>query len=154
MSTFDPYGTNMYKGMKVNDDEGLQENQTMSKKGEKVGFKKRKKISSSVSNVTINGSNSSSSSSSSSRNEEKSDVSRDGCNISIKIERNHHSDEIQIKEESKFSISSLPAADISRDQLTDMVIKTEIKLEPIIEPLLPAVKMSFGFNATKKLRKS
>ena len=153
MSTFDPYGTNMYKGMKVNDDEGLQENQTMSKKGEKVGFKKRKKISSSVSNVTINGSNSSSSSSSG-RNEEKSDVSRDGCNISIKIERNHHSDEIQIKEESNFSISSLPAADISRDQLTDMVIKTEIKLEPIIEPLLPAVKMSFGFNATKKLRKS
>ena len=152
MSTFDPYGTNMYKGMKVNDDEGLQENQTMSKKGEKVGFKKRKKIGSSVSNVTINGSNSSSSSSS--RNEEKSDISRNGCNISIKIERNHHSDEIQIKEESNFSISSLPPADVSRDRLTDAVIKTEIKLEPKIELLLPAVKMSFGFNATKKLRKS
>ena len=152
MSTFDPYGTNMYKGMKVNDDEGHQENQTMSKKGEKVGFKKRKKIGSSVSNVTINGSNSSSSSSS--RNEEKSDISRNGCNISIKIERNHHSDEIQIKEESNFSISSLPPADVSRDRLTDAVIKTEIKLEPKIELLLPAVKMSFGFNATKKLRKS
>ena len=45
MSTFDPYGTNLYKGMRVVSDQGPGQDdvETMAKKGEKVGFKKRKK---------------------------------------------------------------------------------------------------------------
>lgn len=45
LSTFDPYGTNIYKGMKVGDDHLQTELETMSKAGVKVGFKKRKKMS-------------------------------------------------------------------------------------------------------------
>ena len=167
MSTFDPYGTNMYKGMKVNDDEGRQEFQTMSKRGEKVGFKKRKKICTTVPSVAINGSASSSSSNSSSnrnevkiKNEVKSDVSSDGCNVYIKVEKCDHSsnvlqkDNIQIKEEKFSSLSSQPLENVSTDHLTVVEIKTEIKLEPKIESSIPAVKISFGFNAMKKPRKT
>ena len=166
MSTFDPYGTNMYKGMKVNDDEGRQEFQTMSKRGEKVGFKKRKKIGTTVPSVAINGSASSSSSSNSNRNEVKiknevkSDVSSDGCNVYIKVEKCDHSsnilqkDDILIKEENFSSLSSQPLENVSTDHLTVVEIKTEIKLEPKIESSIPAVKISFGFNAMKKLRKT
>ena len=160
MSTFDPYGTNMYKGMKVNDDEGRQEFQTMSKRGEKVGFKKRKKIGTTVPSVAINGSSSSISNNNSNRNEVKSDVSSDGCNVHIKVEKCDHSsnvlqkDNIQIKEEKFSSLSSQPLENVSTDHLTVVEIKTEIKLEPKIESSIPAVKISFGFNAMKKLRKT
>ena len=158
MSTFDPYGTNMYKGMKVNDDEGLQEFQTMSKRGEKVGFKKRKKICTTVPSVAINGS--ASSNNNSNRNEVKSDVSSDGCNVHIKVEKCDHSsnvlqkDNIQIKEEKFSFLSSQPLENVSTDHLTVVEIKTEIKLEPKIESSIPAAKISFGFNAMKKLRKT
>ena len=166
MSTFDPYGTNMYKGMKVNDDEGRQEFQTMSKRGEKVGFKKRKKIGTTVPSVAINGSSSSISNNNSNRNEVKirnevkSDVSSDGCNVHIKVEKCDHSsnvlqkDNIQIKEEKFSSLSSQPLENVPTDQSTDVELKTEIKLEPKIESSIPAVKISFGFNAMKKLRKT
>ena len=171
MSTFDPYGTNMYKGMKVNDDEGRQEFQTMSKRGEKVGFKKRKKIGTTVPSVAINGSSSSSSISSNSnsnsnrnevkiKNEVKSDVSSDDCNVYIKVEKCEHSsntlqkDDILIKEENFSFLSSQPLENISTDQLTVLEIKTEIKLEPKIESSIPAAKISFGFNAMKKPRKT
>ena len=165
MSTFDPYGTNMYKGMKVNDDEGRQEFQTMSKRGEKVGFKKRKKIGTTVPSVAINGSASSSSSNNDRnevkiKNEVKSDVSSDGCNVYIKVEKCDHSsnilqkDDILIKEENFSFLSSQPLENVSTDHLTVVEIKTEIKLEPKIESSIPAVKISFGFNAMKKLRKT
>jgi hypothetical protein len=49
LSTFDPYGTNIYKGMKVGDDHLQTELETMTKKGEKIGFKKRKKMSTTAS---------------------------------------------------------------------------------------------------------
>lgn len=51
LSTFDPYGTNVYKGMKVGDDHLQTELEIMSKKGEKVGFKKRKKMGTSATKV-------------------------------------------------------------------------------------------------------
>jgi hypothetical protein len=51
LSTFDPYGTNIYKGMKVGDDHLVTELETMSKAGVKVGFKKRKKMSSTSSST-------------------------------------------------------------------------------------------------------
>lgn len=53
LSTFDPYGTNIYKGMKVGDDHLQTELETMTKKGEKIGFKKRKKMSTNASSSSI-----------------------------------------------------------------------------------------------------
>ena len=83
-----------------------------------------------------------------------------GCNVYIKVEKCDHSsntlqkDNILIKEEKFSFLSSQPLENVSTDHLTVVEIKTEIKLEPKIESSIPAAKISFGFNAMKKLRKT
>ena len=161
MSTFDPYGTSMYKGMRVGDGESHRELQTMTKKGEKVGFKKRKKMGTSV----VTGSSSSSSSSSSNDNVHINGDS--SCSITGNDNHRHLKEEnsdqvnctasintVQIKIEKDYLLSSFPPEREDVYPFQNACIKTEIKLEPKTEPSISPVKMSFGFNTSKKLRKT
>ena len=142
MSTFDPYGTSIYKGRRVNQDQGNDEVVTMAKKGEVVGFKKRKK--SGMAANTVNDGrhndtdlslNASSSSSSSGRSSAHIETTH-----SVSISRNVH-------------IKTEKLEDTEKSNL-DVVIKTEIKQEPSIEFGTSGVKTSFSFNGSRKQRKS
>jgi hypothetical protein len=140
MSTFDPYGTSIYKGRRVNQDQGNDEVVTMAKKGEVVGFKKRKKSGMAANTVNDGRHNDTdlslnASSSSSGRS-------------SAHIETTHPvsmSQNVHIKTEKR--------EDTGKSNL-DVVIKTEIKQEPSIESGTSGAKTSFSFNGSRKQRKS
>jgi hypothetical protein len=139
MSTFDPYGTNLYKGMRVVNDQGQDDVETMAKKGEKVGFKKRKKAgSSSAAEDGVAGSSASS-------HVPASRVPGPSSGISSGVGSSAGPLNIKIKSESG-TLDQNPQPTIN-----EVYIKQEIKLEPIIksedlEPDLPPAKMSFGFK--------
>lgn len=142
MSTFDPYGTSIYKGRRVNQDQGNDEVVTLAKKGEVVGFKKRKKSGMAANTVTDGrhndtdlSLNASSSSSSSGRSSAHIEITH-----SVSISQN-----VRIKTEK--------LEDTGKSNL-DVVIKTEIKQEPSIESGTSGVKTSFSFNGSRKQRKS
>lgn len=146
MSTFDPYGTNLYKGMRVLNDQGQENVETMAKKGEIVGFKKRKKAGSS------------------SAAEEGGRVgagkgegggggvvARSSASCQVPASRGPGpgtgiNTEINIKiERGAMDSNAQPAA------IDTIYIKQEIKIEPVIkledpEPDLPPAKMTFGFK--------
>ena len=161
MSTFDPYGTNVYKGMRVADDDGSQNQniETMCKKGEKVGFKKRKKTGTGDIGTDARANTSSSGSSSSGGNSHENRNSDSGASRNSSY---HSNSDIKIKIEK--NSSTLPPSHLpflpppttrieEQKPSIDSYIKTEIKLEPKIEANIPAVKMAFGFNNLKKTRK-
>jgi hypothetical protein len=143
MSTFDPYGTSIYKGRRVNQDQGNDEVVTMAKKGEIVGFKKRKKSGMAANTVTdghhndtdLSLNDSSSSSSSSGRSSTHIEATN-----SASIPQN-------------FQIKMEKVEDTGKSNL-DVVKKTEIKQEPSIESGASGVKTSFSFNGSRKQRKS
>jgi hypothetical protein len=142
MSTFDPYGTSIYKGRRVNQDQGNDEVVTMAKKGEVVGFKKRKKCGMAANTVTdgrhndtdlsLNASSSSSSSGRSSTHIEATDSMSIPQNFQIKMEK----------------------VEGTGNSNLDVIMKTEIKQEPRIESGTSGVKTSFTFNGSRKQRKS
>lgn len=179
MSTFDPYGTSKYKGMNVRDDEGQNVEEVMSKVGEKVGFKKRKKMggvivtggetsssSSSSSNSGNNGNNGNGNSSSNnnysnSNSYSNNVVPQDRVRIKIeKIENPHYPLESQvqvpltnthIKTE---TIKTEYMKMINSETVKLETVKTEIKIEPKLEPPPPPAKMVFSsFSMAKKIQK-
>ena len=175
MNTFDPYGTKMYKGMSVRDDEGRQGEEVMTKVGEKVGFKKRKKMgtagggsggevssnsSSSSSNSNSNGNHSSgsigSSSSSSGRNGSKNSGIEDQVKIKIeKVDAHYPAQPATYPPPpppllyQPIKTETIKTESVKIESVDLLFIKTEMKIEPKIEP----VKTSFSFNGAKKMQK-
>lgn len=146
MSTFDPYGTSIYKGRRVNQDQGNDEVVTMAKKGEVVGFKKRKKsgiVANTVTDGRHNDADLSLNASSSGSSSGRSSTHIEATN-SVSMPQNVH-----IKTE---NLEDTETASKQRD--LDEVIKTEIKQEPSIESGTSGVKTSFSFNGSRKQRKS
>lgn len=151
MSTFDPYGTNLYKGMRVAGDvgQGQEEVETMAKKGEKVGFKKRKKAGTSSAAEEGTGPGAGSSSSAKGHNTASGasmSVSCGGRSASASAGTSDGYNSVKIKSENGTQDPYQQAP-----VLEEIYIKSEIKLEPGIkveesDSDRPPTKMSFGFK--------
>jgi hypothetical protein len=148
MSTFDPYGTNLYKGMRVVNDQGQGQDdvETMAKKGEKVGFKKRKKAGSS------------------SAAEDRGAGSSASCLVPVNREPGPSSGissgvgTSSVPRDTKIKSESGTLDQNPQPTINGVYIKQEIKLEPHVkledlDPDLPPAKMSFGFKH-RNIRKS
>ena len=149
MSTFDPYGTSIYKGRRVNQDQGNDEVVTMAKKGEVVGFKKRKK-SGMAANTVSDGRHDDTDLSSSSSSSSSSSGGGGGSSTHI-VSTNfiNKPQDIHIKTE-KVEITNTAL----NQQNLNIVIKTEIKQEPCVESGTKTVKTTFSFNGSRKQQKS
>ena len=186
MGTYDPYGTNVYKGVAVEEDRGVDEETTM-RKGEKVLFKKRKKAgsgsgsSNSNSNSNISNLNSvvaveveimqdsaqrpngnyardngDNDNDSGGRRTSNSDSNNNNNSSSVIVD---YSQVRKIKTEPGILNPSMESTHTSiptdgnnnnDNSIAQVMIKQEIKVEPKLE----SVKISFGLNGFKKMRKS
>lgn len=148
MSTFDPYGTSIYKGRRVNQDQGNDEVVTMAKKGEVVGFKKRKKSGMAANTVSDGRQDCANFSSSSSSSSSSSGGGSSSTHIVPTNLMNKPQDTL-IKTE-KVEITKT----VLDQQNLNIAIKTEIKEEPCIESGIKTVKTTFSFNGSRKQQKS
>lgn len=186
MGTYDPYGTNMYKGVAVGEDRGVDVEESTMRKGEKVGFKKRKKAgfgsgsgTSNLNSVTVKKEIIQDSahrlSGHSARNNDNDDnnsgVRHNGASVHVGASTDDYINSAVVGYSVNAKIKSEPGIlnphmESEYDRIAipfpmngngnfnsssaEVAIKQEVKIEPKIEP----VKVSFGLNGFKKMRKS
>lgn len=184
MGTYDPYGTNIYKGVAVGEDRGVDVEESTMRKGEKVGFKKRKKAgsgsgTSNLNSVTVkkeiiqDGAQrlSGHSARNNGNGDNNSGVSHNGASVHVSASTDNYIDSAVVGYSLNAKIKSEPGIlnphmESEYDRIAipipmngngkcssgsaEVAIKQEVKIEPKIEP----VKVSFGLNGFKKMRKS